>query len=151
VSIPRNPWDIRLERGVMLDERVTLLATGERSAEPRIIIRSGAYLNRDVFIDATLRIEIGRSVLIGPGSYITDHDHGIRDRTQTVSLPTVIEDGVWLGARVIVLKGVTVGAGAVIGAGSVVTRSVPSRCMAAGNPARVVKEIDAADEKLVCA
>ena len=48
----------------------------------------------------------------------------------------------WLGARVIVLKGVTIGAGAIVGAGSVVTRDVPPRTLAAGSPARVIRQLD---------
>jgi acetyltransferase-like isoleucine patch superfamily enzyme len=55
------------------------------------------------------------------------------------SKPIILEDDVWLGARVIVLKGVTIGQGAVIGAGSVVTRDIPPHSVAVGQPARVVK------------
>jgi acetyltransferase-like isoleucine patch superfamily enzyme len=145
ISIPRNPWDIRLGDGAMLDERVTLLSTGQRTVTPRIIIGAGTYINRDVFIDAAERIEIGRDVLIGPACYITDHDHGLVDRSQLINQPSQIENGAWLGAHVIVLKGVTIGAGAVIAAGSVVTRSVPPGCLAMGSPARVVKKIKSSE------
>jgi acetyltransferase-like isoleucine patch superfamily enzyme len=54
--------------------------------------------------------------------------------------PVRIGDRVWIGARATILKGVRVGEGAVIGAGSVVTRDVPARALVAGNPARVVRE-----------
>lgn len=57
------------------------------------------------------------------------------------SSPVVIEDDVWLGANVIVLKGVTIGARSIIGAGSVVTKSIPADCIAAGNPARIIKHL----------
>jgi len=53
--------------------------------------------------------------------------------------PVTIEDGAWLGAGCIVLKGVTIGAGTVVGAGAVVTRDLPAHCIAAGNPARVIR------------
>lgn len=93
-------------------------------------------------------ITIGNNVLIGSGCIITTTDsHPIHwearrhNTEQPASAPVVIEDDVFLGARCIILKGVTIGAGAVIGAGSVVTKDIPPRVIAAGNPARVVKSI----------
>lgn len=59
----------------------------------------------------------------------------------TKSAPVVIEDDVWVGAHCIILKGVTIGARSVIGAGSVVTKSIPADCVAAGNPCRVIKNL----------
>jgi acetyltransferase-like isoleucine patch superfamily enzyme len=55
--------------------------------------------------------------------------------------PVVIEDGVWIAARAIILKGVTIGRGSVVGAGAVVTADVPPRTVVAGNPAKVIKNI----------
>ena len=60
-------------------------------------------------------------------------------RTFVQSAPVTIEDDVWIGANCIILKGVTIGARSVIGAGSVVTKSIPADCIAAGNPAKVIK------------
>lgn len=57
----------------------------------------------------------------------------------TKSAPVVIEDDVWVGAHCIILKGVTIGARSIIGAGSVVTKSIPADCVAAGNPCKVIK------------
>ena len=59
----------------------------------------------------------------------------------TKSPPIVIEDDVWVGAHSIILKGVTIGARSIIGAGSVVTKSIPADCVAAGNPCRVIKNL----------
>lgn len=59
----------------------------------------------------------------------------------TKSAPVVIEDDVWVGAHCIILKGVTIGARSVIGAGSVVTKSIPADCVAAGNPCKVIKNL----------
>jgi maltose O-acetyltransferase len=53
----------------------------------------------------------------------------------------VLEDDVWLGARVVVLRGVTIGAGSVVAAGSVVHRDVPPRCLAGGVPATVIRQL----------
>lgn len=57
-----------------------------------------------------------------------------------MSAPIVIEDDVWVSAHSIILKGVTIGARSIIGAGSVVTKSIPADCVAAGNPCRVIKK-----------
>ena len=57
------------------------------------------------------------------------------------SAPIVIEDDVWVGAHSIILKGVTIGARSIIGAGSVVTKNIPPDCVAAGNPCRVIKSL----------
>ncbi len=90
-------------------------------------------------------VEIGDDVFCGANVKIMDTDfHGIRfeDRCNGgASAPVRIEEKVWLGLNVIVLKGVTIGAGTVVAAGSVVTRSLPAGVIAAGQPAKVVKEI----------
>lgn len=100
-------------------------------------------------ICATTSVTIGNNVLIGSGCLISDTDsHPIDwedrlyDRNEkTRKDPIVIEDNVFIGARSIILKGVTVGEGAVIGAGPVVSKDVPPYTVVAGNPARVVKTL----------
>lgn len=98
-------------------------------------------------ISAAQSIMIGNRVLIGSGALITDSDaHAIdpEDRAAgrgPVIKPVVIEDDVFIGARAIVLKGVTIGRGSVIGAGAVVTRNVPAYSVAAGNPCRVLRSL----------
>lgn len=105
------------------------------------------------------KMNIGNNVLIGGGCIIMDNDcHSIdyklrnsnvrNDETQridsenTKSSPVIIEDNVLVGARCIILKGVTIGARSVIGAGSVVTQSIPCDSIAAGNPCKVIKKIE---------
>ena len=70
-------------------------------------------------------------------------DYSVRRNSNegTCSAPIVIEDDVWIGAQSIVLKGVTIGARSIIGAGSVVTKSIPADCIAAGNPCKVIRTI----------
>lgn len=95
-------------------------------------------------ISAGSSITIGNWVSIGSGVVISDGDaHPIDPEERRAGLggatkPIVIEDDVFIGARAIVLKGVTIGKGAVIGAGSVVTKDVPAFAIAVGNPAHVV-------------
>ena len=60
---------------------------------------------------------------------------------RTYALPVKIEDGVWIGGGAIILPGVTIGRNSVIGAGSVVTRSIPANSLAVGNPCKVIKQL----------
>jgi len=144
IDIPRNFEDISLANGVALDEGVVLLASGAPNGKKKIIIGEGTYINRSSFIDASDEISIGRHVGIGPRCYITDHDHGTALDIQVLeqplfSSPTTICDGVWLGANVIVLKGVTIGINTIVAAGSIVARDLPSGVIAEGKPARPIK------------
>lgn len=93
-------------------------------------------------------LTIGNNVKIGGGVLIIDTDcHPIDYQVRrtsnegTKSAPIVIEDDVWIGAQSIILKGVTIGARTIIGAGSVVTKSIPSDCIAGGNPCKVIKHL----------
>lgn len=94
-------------------------------------------------------VTIGDNVKVGACVLITDTDAHPLDylarRTSndgTKSAPIVIEDDVWVGAHSIILKGVTIGARSIIGAGSVVTKNIPADCVAAGNPCKVIKSIN---------
>lgn len=90
-------------------------------------------------------ISIGRRVEIAPACAFYSYSHGITSglpvRTQPISTKggVILDDDVWLGYGVIVLDGVRIGKGAVIGAGSVVTKSIQAEAVAAGNPARIIK------------
>ena len=93
-------------------------------------------------------VTIGDNVKVGACVLITDTDAHPLDylarRTSndgTKSAPIVIEDDVWVGAHSIILKGVTIGARSIIGAGSVVTKNIPADCVAAGNPCKVIKTL----------
>ncbi|SFD59295.1 maltose O-acetyltransferase [Klenkia taihuensis] len=92
-------------------------------------------------------VTIGDDVQIGPGVQLLTPTHPVdpvrrRERWEG-SAPITIGDNVWLGGGVVVLPGVTIGHDTVVGAGSVVTRDLPPRVVAVGNPARVVRELDA--------
>lgn len=144
IEIPRNFHEIEVEQGCAIDRGVTLLCSGEAMAQPKIRIGAGTYINRNTFIDASQSIAIGKECAIGPGCYITDHDHGIEDNLPPlaqplISQPTKIGDRVWIGANVTILKGVTIGQDAVIGAGSVVTKDVPAGAIVVGVPAKVIR------------
>lgn len=101
---------------------------------------------------ASNSISIGNNVNIGADTIILDTDcHNINylkrkdratDAITSAKAPIVIKDDVLIGTRCIILKGVTIGARSVIGAGSVVTQSIPADSIAAGNPCKVIKSIN---------
>ncbi len=97
-----------------------------------------------VFID-TSKIDIGKHALIGPkaGLYCAVHPYDIEARNAGMECakPITIGDGAWLGGRVTVVPGVTIGKHSVIGTGSVVTRDIPDDVVAVGNPCRVIRKI----------
>jgi|APSaa5957512622_1039677.scaffolds.fasta_scaffold00868_6 acetyltransferase-like isoleucine patch superfamily enzyme len=101
------------------------------------------YLN-GVFISASEKIVIGNNCKFGPLTMIMDSDfHDIKDHTKGgAKSGIIIEDDVWIGARVTILKGVKVGKGSVVAVGSVVTKDVPENSIVGGVPAKVVKTID---------
>jgi maltose O-acetyltransferase len=91
-------------------------------------------------------VHIGHHVMIGPHVQIYTAAHVLeaeaRNQGWEVARPIIIEDGVWLGGGAIILPGVTIGRNAVVGAGAVVPRSVPANTVVAGNPAKVIREIE---------
>jgi acetyltransferase-like isoleucine patch superfamily enzyme len=103
-------------------------------------------------ICAIRKVEIGDDVLIGANVVIADNDfHPVdasarkRRDANIRGAEVVIGNNVWIGADSYICKGVTIGENSIIGAKSVVTKSVPGDCVAAGNPARVVKMLESAD------
>jgi acetyltransferase-like isoleucine patch superfamily enzyme len=130
----------------------------------RISMGSYCYLGDNSKVWSAKEISIGDRVLIGHNSSVFDSDtHPLNARErhrQYIEIittghpsridlreePVTIEDDVWIGSNVVVLKGVTIGRGPVLGAGSVVTHAVPPLVLVAGNPGRVVRELSA-DER----
>lgn len=115
----------------------------EISCEPggRLSFGNHVFLNQGVRIACSREISIGDNVLIGDETVILDNDyHGVAD-SPAKAAPVRIESDVWLGTRVMVLRGVTIGRGSVVGAGAVVTRSIPPFVFAAGVPAQVIKRL----------
>lgn len=97
-------------------------------------------------LDCIHQITIGRNVFSGHDVMILTgaHDYtkfGEERKLRGMGGPITIGEGVWLASRCIILAGVTVGEHSVIGAGSIVTHDIPAYCFAAGNPARIIKEI----------
>lgn len=89
-------------------------------------------------------IQIGNNVRVGANCLIIDGDAHQNDPRAGKNKPIVIEDNVWLGANVVVKKGVTIGRNSVIGMNSVVSKDIPANCVAIGNPCVVVKTFNEA-------
>ena len=146
----------RIEIGHRLVLTSNLVANPIGVIQPVFLrVEANAYLKigNDVGISGSSisvaqEVTIGSEVLIGSGVLIMDNDmhqlDPINRRYSTENIanaPVHIGDKVFIGARSIVLKGVQIGNGSVIGAGSVVSSDIPSMCIAVGNPARVVKRL----------
>jgi len=114
-------------------------------SEGTLEIGDNVFINYGGSIAATGHVRIGSSCTIGPHVLLIDNEfHRLEpDRRDEMpeAKPIVLEENVWLGARVIVLPGVTIGKDSVIGAGSVVTRDVPAGVIAAGVPAKVIRPL----------
>jgi acetyltransferase-like isoleucine patch superfamily enzyme len=132
------------ERAYLISTTIPIQLTTEYGGKLEIGARTG--INYGCSILATELISIGPNCKIGMHVIMMDNDYHQIDPTKRgirpASRPIVLEENVWLGARVIVLSGVTIGANSVIGAGSVVTRDIPPRSIAVGQPAQVIRSID---------
>jgi acetyltransferase-like isoleucine patch superfamily enzyme len=144
ISVPRNWNSIEIGPGAALDDGVVLLSVGAPGSG-RIRIGRNTYVNRYTIVDASELIEIGERCMIGPHGYITDHDHGHAPGAPVAeqplaSRPVRIGRNVWIGAGVIILKGVAIGDDAVVAAGAVVTRDVPAGAKVGGVPAQPLSQ-----------
>lgn len=137
----------------------SIVAARLRADRPdaEISIGSRTFVGRSTIVCAQ-RVSIGDDVLVSWGCQIVDHDshaldwadrasdvsdwyRGSKDWSKVPCAPVVIGNRVWIGFNVLVLKGVHIGDGAVVAAGSVVTRDVPANSLVGGNPARVIREL----------
>ena len=106
------------------------------------VVMNGATTNGENKIISKEKVTIGKNTQIAWGVTICDHDFHktfSEDRPNVETAPINIGEGVWIGMNATILKGVTIGDGAVIAACAVVTRDVPARALVGGNPARVIK------------
>lgn len=118
----------------------------------KLSVGSNVYINYGVSITCNIEVTIGNGVLIAPEVMILDddghptdwrrrHDFWPDGPETRLGAPIHIGDTVWLGARCILLKGVTIGEGSVVAAGAVVTNAVPPRTLVGGVPARVIRSL----------
>lgn len=134
-----NPRAISIGNGVIISSDVVFSSELQGGW---IEIDDNAQINKDVRIDYSGGVIIGKDVLISESVVIFTHSHGINPRSAPIPMPLKVEEGVWIGARAIIGEKVSqIGKGAIIAAGSVVTKDVPANCIVAGNPAKLVRNI----------
>jgi acetyltransferase-like isoleucine patch superfamily enzyme len=130
-------------------DAITFYEKSSQTFNPRIIVGNNVAINMQCHIGCINRVQIGNYVTIAARTLIIDHTHGTsaaeelklppRHRKLYSRGPVVIGDYATLGEGCAVMPGVTIGHNAVIGANSVVTKDIPPYCVAAGNPAKVIK------------
>lgn len=118
----------------------TQLSVGKGAA---LSIGDHTFINTGVIISVRGQVSIGQHCQIANQVIIMDNDfHGVEDRDKPeLPQPIIIEDNVWLATRCMILKGVTIGKGAVVAAGAVVTKDVPPYTLVGGVPAKIIRAI----------
>ncbi len=153
INTQRNPAKIKIGEGTIIDGIIQLFPFGDG-----IEIGKNCYLGPNSRIWSSNHIVIGNSVLISHDVNIIDsnsHEIDYLEREKSSirqfkeglpkeaglveTAPITIKDNAWISYNVCILKGVTIGKGAIVGCGSVVTHDIPDMCLAAGNPAKVIK------------
>ncbi len=127
------------------DRKVRFTVWPNRGGNGRISIGDYTIVAPGVRLSSASEISVGPNAMIAANAYLTDADwHDMYDRVFSLgkSEPIRIEDNVWIGDSATICKGVTIGRNSVVGACAVVVKDVPPNVVVAGNPARVVKEID---------
>lgn len=119
-----------------------------------VVIRPGSMLFADPTNGENGKIILDKDVMIGSGVhiYVANHRFDLEGKniiSQGHTLPQSIylKEGCWIGANTVILPGVTIGKNAVVGAGSIVTKDIPSRTLYAGNPAKFIKNLDNVQRK----
>jgi acetyltransferase-like isoleucine patch superfamily enzyme len=156
--IIRFPIDIRGKKYIKISKGFTTgvgcrIEAYPQNQEKTLFIGENFQMNDYVHITATEKVIIGKNVLLASKIYISDTSHGsyagdendsspdsIPMERKMVSKQVIIEDNVWLGEFVSVLPGVTIGKGCIVGANSVVAKSLPPYVIAVGSPAKAIKK-----------
>jgi len=153
-SIIKNPKYIQIGNNFSTLERFRIEAWdayGKQTFTPSITIGTNVVFNTDVHIGCINSITIGDNCLFASRIYITDHHHG-EPTIQMIALApidrpliskgaVVIENNVWVGEGVAIMPGVTIGENSIIATNAVVTKDIPSNCVAAGIPAKIIKHL----------
>lgn len=136
-----RPWGVSIGERFRAEESFYFKLVSDQAL---LKFGSHVFVGRGSEFDVLMSVSVGDHTLIAPGCFVTDHDHGLdpasRIDQQACSARAVsIGKDVWLGAKVVVVAGVTIGDGAIVGASSVVTRDVPSMAIVAGAPAKFLR------------
>lgn len=147
---------IRIGKNTRIRRHITINCYGKYRGEklsPQLLIGNNVYINDGFMCLVTDKVTIENNVTVGPNVSVMSHNHGLNPESQSYLdnkleiAPVTLKDGCWIGDKSIILPGVTVGKKAVIGAGSVVTKSIDDYAMAVGNPARIIKRYNLETKK----
>lgn len=139
VRVLKKAGTIAIGDKVQLHRQVKLSCWGAEGTA-KLTIGSGTAVGDRTEIHCGGQVEIGRDCNISWDCCIMDRDYHKIDSDTEIIHPVKIGDRCWIGCNSIIIKGVTLGEGAVVAAGSVVTKDVPARTLVGGNPARVIRE-----------
>jgi lipopolysaccharide O-acetyltransferase len=155
VRVIRYPWYVRgssfIKLGQMFTSGVGIRLDAFGDIKDQIVIGANVQVGDYVHIAAIESVQLGKDVLVASRVFISDHDHGSyignnvphpsekQILKKLISSPVKIGNNVWLGEGVCVLKGVEIGENSIVGAQSVVTKSIPKNSIAVGIPAKVIR------------
>jgi acetyltransferase-like isoleucine patch superfamily enzyme len=132
-------WRLGPDAAILMGQYVQM--AGARSSGRKVSIGRGTVINQGCLLYATGGLVIGEHVSISAGSWLVTGSHDINDpHFATIFKPIIIGDYVWIGMRATILAGVTIGYGAVVMAGAVVTHDVPPYAIVGGVPAKIIKQ-----------
>ena len=147
LSAMRVTWPHRVTLGerCSFEHSVYMNIAGGYAEEVAIEIGVGTFVGSGCEFNVVSRLTVGRSCLIASGSRFIDHNHGmelgfVMKDQDDVTAPISLGSNVWIGANCIILKGVRIGDGAILAAGSVLTTSVPPNAIYGGVPARLIRQ-----------
>jgi acetyltransferase-like isoleucine patch superfamily enzyme len=143
------PYLVNVGSRVHICEHSWLNANDEQdNGKPTLTIGDGTYIGRFAHINAWQSVTIEKNVLIADRVFISDCEHNHSDTEVAIihqgtsfKGSVLLKEGCWLGIGVVILPGVTVGKNAIVAANSVVTKDVPDYAVAAGMPAKVIKNL----------
>lgn len=110
-------------------------------------VGSHVFINHGLTVMARGGIEIGDDVMIGPDASLLTANHDLYDHQVLLCGKITIKNNAWIGAKAVILPGVTVGENAIVAGGAVVTKDVEANTVVGGNPARVLRRLDPADSE----
>lgn len=132
-------WRIGERASILMGQHVQM--AGVRSSGSKVVIGKGTVINHGCFLYSTGGLIIGENVSISAGTWLITGTHDMNDPLfPDAYSPIVIGNYAWIGVRATILGGVTIGEGAVVMAGAVVTRDVPPFAVVGGVPARVIRQ-----------
>lgn len=140
------------EGELILGKKVYVLKDAQITSVGRVTLGNDVWVARGSAIGGK-EVVLEDDVILGPHVSVMDGDHYVEPETGRITMhagarrPICIKENSWVGARAIVLKGVTIGEGSIVGAGSVVTKDIPAHCVAVGVPAEPKKNISYQKQK----